>query len=296
MDWRDERYYEYDAIHTLDQWPAGVLEFFLGLGILRKLDTDAPVWLEDCEDPNWHDAEWRMDLSQGKVVGMVHCGYAWCGHYHDVEEERRQQWGPNLEGTITALTRALGIEEERIEDVPGRVWRLGSISREGRTRDMYLLKGSTWPDAPAIFAQAQRLAACANATVLCFAKTPPLDRRPSSWRTVLSLQETAMIKAGEMVLPVDRLFEDQRVASTDATIVLATQDKDILQALQEEPGQALGLADLIAAAGYGRKAIRASIDRLTKHGLVGKPPGTSRKGIAITEKGKGFLASLPPAR
>ena len=57
----------------------------------------------------------------------------------------------------------------------------------------------------------------------------------------------------------------------------------MLQALGERPKHSLTLVDLMAASGYGKKAVRASVARLTLAGLVGKPTGTERKGIAITE-------------
>jgi len=44
-----------------------------------------------------------------------------------------------------------------------------------------------------------------------------------------------------------------------------------------------------AAAGYGRRAVRAALARLTKRGFVGRPPGTQRKGAAITAEGIAFL-------
>lgn len=62
-------------------------------------------------------------------------------------------------------------------------------------------------------------------------------------------------------------------------------DEDVLQALDEHPKQAMGLVELMAAAGYAKGTVRASLARLRAAGLICRPPGTKRKGVSLSHVG-----------
>jgi len=77
--------------------------------------------------------------------------------------------------------------------------------------------------------------------------------------------------------------------------VLTATECHVLEALKASPYEAMVLVELEAAAGYGRRAVRAALARLTDRGFVGRPPGTQRKGAAITVEGLAYLDAAKTA-
>lgn len=286
-----------DEMYTLGNWPQGAHELFVELGVLKEIEPSSLVWLWECVDPDWVEPMWLPDaVHGGRIMGFYSCGSEWCG-VHVVENDRRRQWAPSLQGITALVQRRLGLGSPWIEDVPGRVRLLGSLAHEGQSRDVFLVQGIYWPDSAAMLDGAKRLASSPHATVLCLGPTPPPEQRPQHWRTVLSLEEIVTMNDGEVVLPLARLFEDQTlpVAPATARPALAEQDLDVLQALAEEPDHSLTMAELIAASGYGKKALRATLARLAQLGYTQRPTGTTRKGVTISAPGIAFLSS-PGAR
>ncbi len=293
LDQPHERAYCFDEIAMLKPWPAGALELFGSLGILAEMTESGPVWLDDCVDPDWADPTWLFSPAKGRVVGYCACGWG-CGGTHVVERERARQWRPSFEGIARRIAAALSLNDGWIEDVPGRVRLLGAMEHNGQWREIFIVRGITWPDGPAVIAQAQRLARATKATLLCMAALPPLEHRPQAWQTVVSLQEIVAIQKGRLILPIARLFDDGALpaALPVAREALAEQDLDVLEALAARPKVALNITEIMAAAGYSKGTTRAILNRLKAVELVGHPPGTKRKGIAITAAG---IAALKDA-
>lgn len=291
VDWHKRpEAYTCDELTIQYDWPQGALELFVSLGMVKEMELGTQVWLWECIEPDVYVEPMWLPDADGRIMGYCSCGHEWCG-ISVVAEERRHRWAATLDGIATAIGQALGLEGQRIDDVPDWVYLLGNMEHQGRRRDVFLLRSPHRPEGAAAVAKAQRLAGSASATVLCLNKLPPVEQRPRSWRTVLSLYEMAAMENGKLVIPMDRLFEDQALPAERVEIpALAEQDLDVLEALAEKPEQSLGLAELIAAAGYGKKALRASLGRLRQLSCVAKPQGTARKGIAITEAGRRLLA------
>lgn len=290
VDRPDARVYGYDDITMLDPWPMGTVEFLVARGMLVEIELSDMVCLWECVDMPSVEPLWSVDPETGKLRGVAWCQHEECG-IQRIDPERRRQWQTSCEGTLRAIRRLLGLEGDPIVDVPDRVWWLGHLKHEGRWREVFLVRGASRADAAKVIPQARRLAASANATVLCLRNLPPMDPRPRNWRTVLSLEQLMSVEKGELVLPVERLFEVQdRPEEESAEPMLTEQDVDVLEALNERPTQPLMVVELMEAAGYSKQVIRESIDRLMDQGLVRRPAGTSRKGVAIAEKGIAFLA------
>ncbi len=192
----------------LQPWPAGSLELFVRLGIIEEMTESGEVWLDDCVDPDWADPTWLFSKVKGRLLGYCDCGWS-CGGSHVVERERGRQWRPSFEGLTRCVTAALGLDEGWVEDVPGRVRLLGTLEHQGRRREIFIARGLTWPDGPAVIAQARRLTGATRAAILCPAASPPMEQRQPSWQAVVSLEQAAAINDGRLVLPRSRLFEDE---------------------------------------------------------------------------------------
>lgn len=282
----------WDEMYTMGSWPVGAHERFVEMGVLKEIEPSALVWLYECEEPNWVEPMWLPDeVHGGRIMGFYCCGREWCG-VHVVEHDRRRQWAPSFDGTSRMLQRLLGMDTPWIEDVPGRIRLLGSLPREGQTRDIFLARGLCLSERATPLASARRLASSANATVLCAAQTLPLEQRPAHWRTVLSLDENLTIKDGEVHLPIARLFENQpRPAVTTDEPSLTEEDVMVLETLNENPKRSMLLLELIAATDLHKIVVREAMTRLEQAGFVARPNGTTRKGVAITSAGRAFLSS-----
>ncbi|MCD4830846.1 MAG: DNA-binding response regulator [Anaerohalosphaeraceae bacterium] len=70
--------------------------------------------------------------------------------------------------------------------------------------------------------------------------------------------------------------------------ILTKEQRDILEAVAQNPREAMLQVEIVVAGGYSKHVTRQCLEALRKHGLVHRPHGP-RKGDAVTEKGLAIL-------
>lgn len=295
LDWLEDSAYPFDDVQ---RWPRGALDRLLAAGVIRETNPAREVTCGNCADGCWI----TPDIVEDPRTGQMVCT-GWC---HDPEDggrvtfstDRLRMWEPHFEGLASHVAHELGTTGSVLTVVPGRVCMIGSLISEGGCRDVFVARGLTWPDAAGVLGQADRLRASPSPVVVVPDQMPPLD----FWRTlraaVASLTEAlaetdgqSRIDAAMLLARIGQVAPSRNEGEPRAEMpVLTRTERDVLEALAASPHESMLLVELMAAAGYGKKALRAALQRLRALGLVAKPSGKQRKGVAIAPAGRDLVA------
>ena len=273
--------------HEVAEFSPGVVERLIKLDILREIAPATGVRCDECEENCWIEPTFH-DLPKGRVA------YYSCNRNEQVggffvELDRFRQWELNFAGLANLMAKAIKPTGGIKEDVTGRIWFLGTVVRDGQTRDVFLARGLAWADGGVVVGQASRLQAAKGPIILVPERLPATDLFGEKPTTVRSLAELSSVTARTFKVNSDRLFcpdADLDIAP-DAmkTEALTEIEIDILEALASSHGKTMIQVEISAAAGYSRSAIQDGLKRLQKLGMIAKPAGTKRKGFALTERG-----------
>lgn len=74
-----------------------------------------------------------------------------------------------------------------------------------------------------------------------------------------------------------------------STAALADVDMTVLQVLGEAPHSTRFIREIVIASGYRQTATKKAIKRLEEQQLIGRPQGTKRRGLAVTDAGLKLL-------
>jgi hypothetical protein len=276
------------------RWPAGQLDRFVELGLVRDGGlADATIYY-DCEQ----HCEIGYDpqtLPNGRVVVTHRCMHG-CGLVV-LEPERFRLWNIRFDGLANWTQAELGVRGELTPVVPGRVSLLGPACVAGRPCELFIARGLRWPDAPAVLQQATRLTRSGVPVVLVPAELGGSELWPSGTPATTSIAELLSEGPYGPRLDLERFAVAARIpppgANRDVGVadvpVLTQIEADLLEALAQSPHETMLQVDLAAAAGYSKSSTREGLTRLRELKFVAKPPGKQRKGDAITAEGRAFL-------
>lgn len=217
--------------------------------------------------------------------------------------ETRGRWLLDRDGLAAWLTRSLGVKWGTGAIVPGRMWFIGLLRHRGRMRDVFLARGLLWPDGRTVVDGSERLLASACPVVLVYSEMPRVGFWQHCWPAVGSLRELGYVHGCQLLVDWDVLVTLPSVPPVPRTgsgdvipqpnprdeIVLTHSELHILRAMADEPRRPFLLVEVMSDGGYSKLTTRKSLSRLRQLGLVAKPPGTQRKGDAVTTKGLAFL-------
>lgn len=82
---------------------------------------------------------------------------------------------------------------------------------------------------------------------------------------------------------------EKRGGGDPITAALADVDMAVLQALGERPHATKLVREIVVASGYRKTATQKAIKRLEEQQLIGRPRGTKRRGLAVTDVGMKLL-------
>jgi hypothetical protein len=124
-------------------WPAGALEALVQNGFLSPTTPGTSVLCDACLEDHWQDVEF-VESPPGTRRAYIVCPEA--GRVA-VDTDRLRRWRVNLTGLAGVLCQLLGCREAPNELVASRLWRLGNTKLAGESRDAFLIRGLTWPNA-----------------------------------------------------------------------------------------------------------------------------------------------------
>jgi hypothetical protein len=148
-------------------WPVGVVEALVQDGFLSPTTPGTSVLCDACLEDHWQEVEF-VESPPGTRRAYIVCPEA--GRVA-VDTTRLNRWRVNLAGLAGVLGQLLGCREAPDELVASRLWRLGRTELAGGSRDAFLVRGLTWPNAAETLRLEQRLSRDASSLLLTLVDT-----------------------------------------------------------------------------------------------------------------------------
>lgn len=180
----------------VSQWPTGGLARLLAAKVICEIDEADGVVCDQCEEACWIKPEPREDPRTGKRVGRCFCRTNEDVGPFTVDLERLRQWQVHMRGLAEAVAKALSATGGVQEILAGRLYWLGRVLLDGKSREVFLGRGLAWPDSPGLLGQAKRLRAAKAAIVLVPSTVPPEETWNGRVPTVRALTEVATFNIG----------------------------------------------------------------------------------------------------
>ena len=158
---------------------------------LRVIECDA------CGDRHVEEVEILTEPAGSKPRAYITCPEA--GRV-SVDMERLQQWSVDLDALARTVAAALDFRDRVGSITPSRVWLLGTRKFDERMRDVFLVRGVTWPDSHQLLEFTARLANSPCPLILCLNRFPDDPEWQDRNRVVFSLAETSWLGDQQPVL------------------------------------------------------------------------------------------------
>jgi hypothetical protein len=155
-----EAQFSYDEVQS---WPQGREALLTEARVIRRCENATSVVCDACHDGHVEDVVWIESPPGSPVRTYIDCPEAGCVA---VPLERLTQWIVDFDGLAAATTRGLDLAGEVEEVVQARLWSLGRTTIAGRSREVFLARGTTWADADRVFGACERLNASRGCLVL----------------------------------------------------------------------------------------------------------------------------------
>lgn len=180
-------------------WEPDVARSLVDLGVLRPGKTASHVICDECGEQ--HKA-CSVKYPDGTTRLFVHCPE---NGRSEVKREQLLQWAVSFEAMAKAVASGLDLSGQVEDVIPGRLWSLGKTTIGGRSRDVFLARGSTWIDAPGVFGACERLNASRGALVLVPGEMPPQDAWTGDPPDVVPLKLVARLEDARLTFDRDHL-------------------------------------------------------------------------------------------
>lgn len=261
-----------------------------GLGLLRKAEPTTHVTCDSCVAGLVIDVDVR-EYASG-TIGVAHCPE--CGRV-SVPLERISRWRLDLKKLASRVAKTVKAGGTPTIEKPDRLALVGTVKVNGSVRDVYLMRGITWPDSITTLEGSRRLKQASRPIVFTFA-APAGDGMPVSC-TIVPLPDYVSIGSRRIVVDPVSL---ERTPGADApgesdVSALPDIDRAVVTYLAEHPYESRLITDIVAGAGYSATPTKDAIKRLTDLGLIGRPHGTKRQGLALTDRGRKLVNELSEA-
>jgi len=171
-------------------------------GVVRAIENVRCVPCDACAEHHLEEVTYVQSPSGSPVRAYIHCPE---NGRIAVPLERLKQWAVDFEGMAKAIASGLNVAGQVEDVIPGRLWSLGKATIGRRSRDVYLARGTTWADAPAVFGPCERLNASKGALVLVPGDTPPQDAWAGEQPAVVPLKLVARLEGERLAFDRDHL-------------------------------------------------------------------------------------------
>jgi len=184
-----------DEVLALGQ---GAFDPLVAAGVLQEVDASTSVICDACE--HGHDGEVVfVDNPDGRELRA----YISCPDNGRVAVpiDRLRRWQVSFDKLVRSIAAALGSERAE-EIVPSRVAFIGKEQLDGRSREIFVARGTGWADAANVLQLAPRLKTAADPVVLVPHGAPRTDVWPGRVPFVVELDD--VVRLGPSGLVADR--------------------------------------------------------------------------------------------
>ena len=123
------------VVELTSLWPAGAVEEFERLGLIRETTPLPAMHCSECSSEPAHDIVWIEHPRTGETIAIRPCSQ--CGPEQIPLEELRR-WTIEWPGLVAFLAEGLGVRGEARELVPERLWQLGKVWWSGRPTTLFV--------------------------------------------------------------------------------------------------------------------------------------------------------------
>lgn len=192
-------------------WPDGREALLIEAGVIRRDDNARTVTCDACQDGHVEEVVRIEDPLGSPVRAYIPCPEL--GRVA-VPLERLKQWVIDFEGLAQAVAQSVPLAGNVDEIVPARLWALGTMTTTGRRREVFLARGASWIDAPAVLGPRVRRS---SDKVLLVPGDPPNGDGWSDPPPAIALRHIARMDARRLVIDRAHLEGVQREAGTRPT-------------------------------------------------------------------------------
>ncbi len=192
-----------------DTWPTGALDAFTRLGMLRRAQTGLTAPCPNCTEPH---IEPVMVVEE---PGRQDRYFIWCPESMRVEvtPEMCQGWEIDPQGVAQTVASAMDLKGSPKAVVPDRLWRLGRIPWEGKTRAVLFARRLGDPDGGSL---AAHVGAGGRSIVLVPFHVPDERIWPGRMPAVVALARITAVDGGRLVIDGVALMESVAEADQSA--------------------------------------------------------------------------------
>jgi hypothetical protein len=240
-------------------WPAGVLEKLIELGILVQAEDMEKIRCPQCGEH--YEKVIARDGPKGSTQLFISCPEVL---RVEVSSQHRMQWRPALSAFARLLAESLNLTGKPAQLCPERLWRLGRMTWEGRSRDVLFVRGLRWQDGDQLRSKIVR-----TRTPVVFSSTYSMPE--DFWKTVppqLVLRDVAWLTDRIEVDPgeVIACLTDASVKRTESSSLnLSTDELNLRIRRQIKAENKTELIDEVFVMAYRQEgSLRNAAEYLTK--------------------------------
>lgn len=245
----------------LDRWPTGSLDEFQRLGLLRHASSRLMAPCPICADSHVELVEPRP-APGGVARYFIHCPEAL---RVEVDPDSCCGWEINPDGLATLAARALALPGTPKIVVPGRLWRLGRIPWEGKTREVLLARRMGDADAASV---AVHVGPGGRAIVLVPHHIPEERTWPGRTPAVVALSRVATVDDRSIVIDgvamAEIVVEADRAAEAAGIVAIDRVGKSMVRRQVKAEIKSLLNDDALVAAYKEHGSFRKAAQALTR--------------------------------
>lgn len=187
-------------------WPNNHVDALLSSGILQQGSLAEDIECDGCEKHCLAEVEIIQCDSATPTRAYIYCTEDDEIGRINVPLEELKRWDATHRGLVDFLCKMFEVTSPPEEYIQKRLWWLGGPKISRMRCDIFLARGSTWPDAKDVFGNCAYIAGCSSPLILALRDIPEGKPFGSSAR-VTSLARLLSIEDSTLILDTSEITE-----------------------------------------------------------------------------------------
>ena len=183
-------------------WDDGVIDQFTAAGLVSRVENARCIQCDACAEHHDEEITYIKSPKGSETRAYIDC----LEHGRVVVKlERLREWAVDFGGLSRVAATGLDLAGDIEEVTSERLWYLGKRTIGGRSRDIFLARGTTWMDAPSVFGSCARLNAAKGALLFVPGVMPPEEVWTGDPPRVIPLRLVARLEGRSIVFDQDHI-------------------------------------------------------------------------------------------